>query len=111
MKGLLNKIYKILRYSEKYTKTDMVYLAKGEFWLVSGQIISSAATFLLAIAFANLLPKETYGIYKYVLSIFGLLAISTLRGVEAALSQAVAKNYDGDFLVILKTKMKYGTVL
>lgn len=107
---LKNSIYKILRWSEKYTKTDMVYLVKGEFWLVSGQIISSATTFLLAIAFANLLPKETYGIYKYVLSIFGILAISNLRGLEAPLSQAIAKNYDGDFLNILKTKIKYGTL-
>jgi O-antigen/teichoic acid export membrane protein len=103
-----DKIYNLLRRSEKYTKTDMVYLAKGEFWLVSSQIISSVATFLLAIAFANLLPKETYGTYKYILSVASLLAVSTLRGLEGPLSQAVAKNYDGDFLRILKIKMKYG---
>lgn len=105
-----NTIYKLLRYSEKYTQTDMVYLAKGEFWLMSGQILSSASTFLLAIAFANLLPKETYGVYKYILSVFGILAISNLRGLETPLSQAMARNYEGDFFTILKAKMKYGVL-
>ena len=108
--SIRHTIYRLLRRSEKYTKTDMVYLAKGEFWLVSGQIVSTVATFLLAIAFANLLPKETYGVYKYVLSIASLLAVTTLRGIEAPLSQAIARNYDGDFLRILRIKMKYGAL-
>ena len=41
-----NKTYKLLRKSEKYTKTDMVYLTKGGFWLTLGQIISSTSAFL-----------------------------------------------------------------
>ncbi|MBU1203287.1 oligosaccharide flippase family protein [Patescibacteria group bacterium] len=103
-----NWSFQLLKKSEKYTKTDMVYLAKGEFWLIGGQILSSASTFFLAVSFANLLPKETYGTYKYILSIFGILTISTLRGLESPLSQSIAKNYEGDFLIILKEKIKYG---
>jgi len=103
------KIYKFLHQSEKYTKTDMVYLAKGGFWLTSGQAISSIASFLLAIAFANLLPKETYGEYKYILSIAALLSIPTLKGMETALVQAVARGYEGSIIPALKTKIKWGT--
>ena len=73
IKKIKEKIYNLLRWSEKYTKTDMVYLAHGGFWLSFGQIISSLSSFLLAIAFANLLPKETYGNYKYILSIASIL--------------------------------------
>ena len=88
------KIYKLLRWSEKYTKTDMVYLAKGASWLTSGQIISSFAIVLLAIAFANLIPRETYGTYKYVISVVGALSIFTLPGINTAVVQAVARHND-----------------
>ncbi len=67
MQTLRAKICNFLRWSEKYIKTDMIYLVKGGFWLTLGQIISSVSSLLLVIAFANLLPKETYGIYKYFL--------------------------------------------
>ena len=62
------KIFNLLHWSQKYTGTDMVYLATGGFWLISGQIFYSATAFLLSIAFANLWSKETYGIYTYIIS-------------------------------------------
>jgi len=102
------KIYKLLHRSEKYTKTDMVYLAKGGFWLTSGQVISSIASFFLAIAFANLLPKEIYGEYKYILSVAALLSIPTLKGMETALVQAVSRGYEGSIIPAVKTKIKWG---
>ena len=103
-----NKIYNLLRRSEKYAHTDMIYVAKGGFWLTFNRIISSAATFLLAITFANLLPKEAYGIYKYILSIAGILTIFTLPGMDQAITQTVARGYEGSLTLILKTKIKWG---
>ena len=35
-KNFKDKTYNLLRWSEKYTKTDMVYLAQGSFWLSLG---------------------------------------------------------------------------
>lgn len=65
---LKTRIHALLRSSERYFKTDMVYLAKGGSWLFSAQVLSGALSFILAIAFANLVPKEAFGTYKYVLS-------------------------------------------
>jgi len=110
MNKIKNKIYKILRYSEKYTKTDMNYATKSGSWLTVGQIISSASSFLLAIAFANLLPREVYGNYKYILSIFGLLSIFSLPGIGIAVIQAVARKIEGPFHQAFKTKLKWGAV-
>lgn len=106
--NIKNKIYKILRWSEKYAKTDMVYLARGGTWMSFGQITSSMAAFLLSIAFANLLPKETYGFYKYVMSLAGLLAISALPGMNTAVTRAVAKEHEGTLIPAIKTKIKWG---
>lgn len=102
------KIYNFLRYTERYTKTDMVYLAKGGAWLMSGQFIYSISSFLLAISFANLLPKDVYGTYKFVLSTTGILTIFTLTGMGTAVTQASARGYEGSFLPAVKEKIKWG---
>lgn len=108
MNKIESKLYKILRWSEKWTKTDMVYLASGGFWLTLGQFFSMASSLLLAVAFANLLPTETYGNYKYILSIASILSIPTLQGINTSLVQAIARGYEGSLMPALKTKMKWG---
>jgi len=101
-------LYKIIHWGERHTKTDMVYLAKGGFWLTTGQVISSISVFILAIVFANLLPRDIYGIYKYVLSIAGIFAALTLRGMDTAVFHAIARGFDGVFFRALRTKIKWG---
>lgn len=104
------KIYKTLRYSEQYFQTDMIYLAKGGFWLSAGQTVSSAATFLLAITFAHFVPKEIYGTYKYILSIAGILASANLRGMATAVIQAVARGHEGVLIPALREKITWGSL-
>jgi O-antigen/teichoic acid export membrane protein len=108
IKILRNTTYKLLRFSEKWTKTDMVYFAKGGFWLTLGQIFSAGSAFLLSIAFANLLPKEVYGNYKYILSMASILSIPTLAGISTAITQAAAKGFDGSFIPAIKKRIKWG---
>ncbi len=108
MKNIKIKIYNLLRWSEKYVKTDMFYLIKGGSWLTVGDAFSFATIFLLAIAFANLLPKEGYGTYKYVLSLAGLFSIATLSGMTEAVTQAVARGYEGVFITTIKTRIRWG---
>ena len=105
---LKSKVYNLLRWSEKYTKTDMVYLARGSFWLTFGQIITTAIIFALSIGYANLIPQETYGTYKYVISIAGLLAIFALRGMAVPVTQAVARGYEGVLIPALKARIRWG---
>ena len=105
-----NKTYHFLRWTEKWIKTDMVYFTMGGFWLTVGQLFSSLSAFLLSIAFANLLPRETYGIYKYVLSIASILSIPTLSGISTALTQSVAKGFEGSLKLAIKTRIKWGLI-
>ena len=104
------KIYNLLRWSEKYTKTDMVYLAKGGFWLTLRQVASIILSLLLVIAFTNYLSKEVYGTYNFVLSLAKILAIFTLTGMSTSIVQSVARGYEGSFLPALKTKLRWGTL-
>ena len=66
MQKLKQKIYRLLRWSERWTRTDMVYFTKGGFWLSLGQIFGSLAGLVLALIYANFLPKTTFGIYWVV---------------------------------------------
>ena len=103
-----NLIHKLLIKSQKFTGTDNVYIASQGSYLVIGNAISSVSSFLLALAFARLLPKEIYGQYRYILSIMGIIAICALPGLENTIIQAVARGFEGSFKKILKTRFKWG---
>lgn len=100
----------LLRWSEKYTKTDMIYLTKGGFWLTLGDIVHSGLAFLLAIVFARFLPKETFGTYQYALSVMGILSLFSLTGLGASLAKSVAQGKEGSFIPAAKLSAKWATL-
>ena len=103
MESWRNKAYHLLRQSEGFFKADMVYMAKNNFWQMLGQVITSTLSLALLLVFANFLPKETYGTYRYILSLASILNIFTLTGMNQAVAQAVANGKDG----ALKTSVNY----
>jgi O-antigen/teichoic acid export membrane protein len=98
---------RLLRWSEKYTKTDMVYLAHGSFWLSSSSLITGAISFGLALVFANLFTKDAYGTYKYVLTLFGILCVACLRGIDTVVTQGAARGNDGTIALGLAAKIRW----
>lgn len=104
IKATKNIIHTLLRKSENYTKTDMVYLAKGASWLSVSRTVNIVSAILLAVFYANFLSKDAYGIYKYVLSIISMLSILTLPGINTSLTAAIAKKREGTFWIAIKTK-------
>ncbi|HEX5774894.1 MAG TPA: oligosaccharide flippase family protein [Candidatus Paceibacterota bacterium] len=102
-----DRLVRTLLWSQKYTKTDMVYLARGGFWLTLGQAVTSLSALALAIAFANLVPPETYGTYKYLLSIAGVFAIFTLPGMNMAFARAVAQGHEGLISSITRSRVAH----
>jgi|SRR3989344_667149 len=107
---LKQKVKELLVWSQKYTKTDMLYLAKGGFWLGLGQAIGTIASLATSIAFANLLPVEAYGQYRYVLSMMAFFAIPTLSGINTALIRAAAQGMDSSLYVAFKTRLSWGVL-
>jgi len=94
--ALRSRLYGILRWSERYTKTDMVYLASGSFWIGIGQVSNAAAGFVSALVFGNLLPRDAYGVYKYILTLSSMLGSFSLTGLRTALTRSVSRHHDGD---------------
>lgn len=110
IKKIKKLIYKILTRSQKFTGTDNIYIAKHGSFLTIGNIINLTASFFLAMAFARLLPKETYGSYRYIISMVAMLGIFALPGIDDAVLQAVANKFEGFFKKGLIEKLKWSTL-
>jgi O-antigen/teichoic acid export membrane protein len=105
-----NKIIAFLRWSEGYTKTDMVYLVKNSFWINTNTIIVTALSFGLSIFFAKFLTKETYGNYQFILSLSAIISALTLTGINTAVTQAVARGFEGVFQKSVWLQIKYAII-
>lgn len=92
-----------MRWSEQYTGINMVYAASTNFWLTGGRVISVGGGMLLTIAFANLIPPEVFGTYKYVIAAAGFTAAFSLSGLGVALMRAVAQGKLHVTPVVVKT--------
>lgn len=103
-------IVRLLHWSEKYTKTDMVYLAGAGWWSTLNFVIVSVFALLLSIAFANLLPKDVFGLYQYLLSLSALLTAITLAGMNNAVSQSVARGFEGDLRASVRVQLLWSAV-
>ncbi len=100
----INIIYKL----QKYLKIDLFYLIKGEFYLIIGRVVNIAIAFTVALAWANWIDRDIYGNYQYVLSLIGIISIFSLPEIETAVTQAVARGFEGSFIHSFKTKLKWG---
>jgi O-antigen/teichoic acid export membrane protein len=105
------KIHSFLRYLERFTKTDMVYIAKGSFWLSIGQGVAIISTFALSVVLAHVLSQEVYGNYKFILSLAGIIGGLSLSGLGTAVTQAVARGSDGTLHLAVRTQLLWGIIV
>lgn len=101
------KAKEFLLWSQKYTHLDMFYLASSSFWATMSFGFTTFFSIALTFTFANFLPVETYGFYKYIMSLSGALAFLTFSGMNTAVTQAVAHGHDGILPYALKFQLKW----
>lgn len=107
MQAVKNKTISLLRWAEQYTKTDMVYLAHGGFWLTLGQLLVFAASAVLVWIFANFLPKEVYGQYRFLTSAAALFGLFALPGMGMALVQTIARGNLATTKTVVRAQMRW----
>jgi len=88
----------------------MLYLATGGGWMMLGSAFSLCVSAVTFLAFANLLPKENYGVYQYLLSVTDLFGIFVLSGIDTAVARSVARGKEGSLLEGLATKIRWGLI-
>lgn len=107
MKKIRQKAYSALRNTEYMFKTDMVYLSKSSFWTTLRFVIGLMTSLGTIVAFGNLLPKEAYGVYSYLLSLAGSLGFLTLSGMSTGIIRAVARGKESIYPYAVKLQTKF----
>jgi len=108
MNRLKESLSRLLTSIATSSMMDLNYFLRGGLWLMGAHIIISMSSFLLVIVFANLLPKEIFGNYRYVLSVTSILAMASLPGMNTAITQAVAQGQTASIHPALRAKIRWG---
>ncbi|WP_018154810.1 lipopolysaccharide biosynthesis protein [Methanothermococcus thermolithotrophicus] len=105
--NLKDRLYNLAKKYSSKVGLDLPYFIKGGFWLSIGQFFGTLKGFILSIVFANLLSKEVFGEYSFVMTVLGIAGIFALPGMGVAVVQAVAKGYEGTYFRALKDVFKW----
>ncbi|MFZ2500423.1 MAG: oligosaccharide flippase family protein [Minisyncoccia bacterium] len=100
----------LTRWSEGFLKTDITYLVQAGFWSNLNALIIAGFSFGLYVVYAHFLPKETYGTYQYLLSLFSIATAFTLTGMNTAVARAVAQGHEGTLRASVRIQLRYGII-
>lgn len=76
---------------------DFDYFIKNGFWVGLRQVAVILFSFLISVAFARLSSQETFGNYQLFFSLFAVVSVFSLPGLNTSLLQTVARGYEGDY--------------
>lgn len=110
MDSVRKKIDSLFAFLERVTHINVRRSIKDLSWVYAGEAAGVAIALLLALAYSHFLSKETYGTYKYVLSIFGILTVFSLPGMSDAAQRAVAQGKEAIFWKTFQKRIQWATI-
>lgn len=110
MQNLRARARSLLSALERYTKTDLVYLASSGFWGNLGTLTVTAFSLALYLVFAHFVDREVFGTYQYLLAVGGILGALTFTGMNTAVTAAVARGADGSLRSAVRHQLKFAFV-
>ncbi len=94
-------------FTTKIIGLDTSYLAKNSFLGFIQQVVGVVCGLTIIYVFGHFGSKLLFGQYNYILSIFGLLGLVALPGLDSALIRSVAKGHDHAFIDGIMSKIRY----
>jgi O-antigen/teichoic acid export membrane protein len=92
---------------EKALKINVREHAKNSGLLVVGSFIAAIIGLGVNILFANLLSKETFGDYRFILGLLNTFNSFALTGMNVAVVQAVARGYEGTLMRAVRYQLRW----
>ncbi len=103
--------HRIFHKIQTIVKTDLEYLVRGSFWLLTNYAVTTLLTFILAVSFANILPKDIYGNYRFVLSLAAIIGGFSLSGLYLAVIRDVSRGVHNLLRDSFKTQLRWGVIV
>lgn len=76
---------------QRMANFDVHYYFKNSVWLGGSQIVTAVLSLATMSALGYYLPKETFGEYRYLLSVASVIGIFYLSGYTTTITQEIAK--------------------
>lgn len=105
------RIKKMIASIQARTGLDAHYYTAGGFYTVLTYVVQVGAGILTSVLMARYLPRETYGGFRYVLSLAGTLGILALPGMSTAMMQSLSRGHGGAYWTGIKTIMKWSILV
>jgi O-antigen/teichoic acid export membrane protein len=107
MQTLRDRANRLLRWSERLLGLNMTYITSGSFWTALRFGVSTIVSVASFIAFGNLLPKEIYGVYSYLISLAGSLNFFVLTGAGTGVMRAFARGQETILPYAIRLQLRY----
>jgi len=107
---LKNKVNKFIAFGSQFLGVDLHYFTKGSFWLSLNQFTSIPVGFILSLMYANLISKQLYGQFTYVLSFVSLFSMFAYPAMDMIIAPSAAKDKDGIFRQAILKTLPWGLV-
>lgn len=104
---LKDKLRAVLYRIERRLGIDAIYMTKGTFWTTFRFAIGTVTSMVTVVAFANLLSRESYGTYSYLLSLAGSLAFLSLSGTGTGVIRATARGHANVLPYAIRLQLRY----
>lgn len=99
---------KILNKLEKRLEMNFRLFMKNFSYMFANNIITIIFALALSVMLARVLSLEVFGQYNFILSIFGLMAILSLPGMNTSITRSCARGFDGSFIEGTKIRVRWG---
>lgn len=86
-----------LEFWGKKTGLDLDYFVKNGLWMLVRQIVEVIIGIGLFSVFARVATQETFGYYQFSMSLFAIVSILSLPGMNTAVLRETARGYDGEY--------------
>ncbi|QQR76783.1 oligosaccharide flippase family protein [Candidatus Nomurabacteria bacterium] len=86
------------------------FVKQGTWYFIS-HVANIIFAFSTSYLFAHYISKEEYGIYKYILSLSGILGAFTLTGMNISITRAVANGKLNSYIPSIKYQLRWNSYL